>query len=171
MLWFFCFLIVIIVVNITESITSTGSSGRSQIPHESGESQGIYAIPVPYQEGMDDISDHDTPTEMHIWTVILSFKKSVELFFQYLGYTLRTFVRNHSVGSWLITVECSSLKILQGLWEDYRTGFLNAMAQTYLVTEDILNEFGLIEVRLMTTILEDEYRACRDHFLHKPGKE
>ena len=177
MLWFFCFLTVIIVVNITESITSTGSSGRPQIPHESGGSQGICVIPVLDQEGMDDISDHqelqlrDTPTEMHIWTVILSFKKSVELFFQYLGYTLRTFVRNHSVGSWLITVECSSLKILQGLWEDYRTGFLNAMAQTYLVTEDILNEFGLIEVRLMTTILEDEYRACRDHFLHKPGKE
>ena len=170
MLWFFCFLIVIIVVNITESITSTGSSGRSQIPHESGESQGIYAIPVPDQEGMDDISDHDTPTEMHIWTVILSFKKSVELFFQYLGYTLRTFVRNHSVGSWLITVECSSLKILQGLWEDYRSGHLNAIAQEILVTAEVLEKLGLDEVRLKTFISEEEYEKGKQIFMDHSGE-
>lgn len=163
-------------MNITESITSTGSSGRPQIPHESGESQGIYAIPVPDQEGMDDISDHhelqlrDTPTEMHIWTVILSFKKSVELFFRYLRYTLRTFVLNHSVGSWLITVECSSLQILQGLWEDYRTGHLNAIAQEILVTAEVLEKLGLDEVRLKTVISEEEYEKAKQIFMDHSGE-
>lgn len=74
------------------------------------------------------------------------------------------------LGSLIITVQCSSLEILEGLWEDYRTGFLNASAQDYLVTEHILKEFGLIEVKLKTTILENEYRACRDYFLLKPGE-
>ena len=74
-------------------------------------------------------------------------------------------------GSLIITVECSSLEILDGLWEDYRTGHLNDMAQKYLVTEDLLKEFGLIEVKLMTTILEDDYRACREYFLQKPGED
>ena len=178
MLWFLCFLTVTIniVVNIAESITRIGSSGRPQIPHELGESQGICVIHVPDQEGMDDFSDReelqlrDTPTERHIWTVILSFKKSVELLFQYLGYTLRAFVRNHDVGSLLITVECSSLQILQGLWEDYDSGHLNAIAQEILVTAEVLEKLGLDEVRLNTFISEEEYEKGKQVFVDYSGE-
>ena len=67
-------------------------------------------------------------------------------------------------GSLIITLECSSLKILEGLWEDYCSGHLNEMAQRYLVTEEILQKSGLLEVKLMTTILEEDYRACRGFF-------
>ena len=70
-------------------------------------------------------------------------------------------------GSLIITVECSSLLILDELWEDYYTGYLNEMAQRYLVTEDVLKEFGLTEMKLMTTIMESEYRKCRSHFWHR----
>ena len=71
------------------------------------------------------------------------------------------------LGSLIITVECSSLLILDELWEDYYTGYINEMAQRYLVTEDILKEFGLSEVKLMTTIMESEYRKCRYHFFRR----
>ena len=163
-------------MNIAESITRTGSSGRPQISHESGESGGICSVPFPDQGGMDDASDceelqlRDTPTEMHIWAVILSFKKSVELLFQYLGYTLRTFVRNHDVGSLLITVECSSLQILQGLWEDYRSGHLNAIAQEILVTAEVLEKLDLDEVRLKTFISEEEYEKGKQIFMDHSGE-
>lgn len=178
MLWVFCFLtaIININVNITESTTRTGSSGRPQIPHESGESQGICAIPVPDQEGMDDVSGseelhlRDSPTEIHIWTVILSFKKSVELLFQYLGYTLGAFVRNFGVGSLLITVECSSLQTLQGLWEDYRSGHLNTIAQEILVTTEVLEKLGLDEVRLKTFISVEEYEKGKQIFMDHSGE-
>ncbi|KAJ7380183.1 hypothetical protein OS493_010894 [Desmophyllum pertusum] len=70
-------------------------------------------------------------------------------------------------GSLVITVECSSLEILEGLWEDYCSGYLNQMAQKFLVTDEILKEFGLIEVTLTTTILEEQYRSCREHFLQR----
>ena len=65
-------------------------------------------------------------------------------------------------GSLILILECSSLQILDELWEDYSTGHLCEMAQEYLVTEEILKEFGLAEVKLTTTIKEEEYRACRD---------
>ena len=177
MLWVFCFLTATInIVNIAEGIIRTRSSGRPQIPHESGESQGICTIPVPDQEEMDDVPDceerhlRDTPTEIHIWTVILSFKKSVELLFQYLGYTLRTFVRSHGVGSLLITVECSSLEILQGLWEDYRSGHLNAIAQEILVTAEVLEKLGLDELRLKTFISDEEYAKGKQIFTDHSGE-
>ena len=73
-------------------------------------------------------------------------------------------------GSLIITVECSSLQILDELWIDYKTGHLNEMAQKYLVTEDVLKAFGLTELKLKTTIVEEEYRACREVFLTSLGK-
>ena len=141
-------------------------SGRPQIPLESGESRGICAIPVRDQErAEDEVSDSgelqlnplNTPTEIKIWTVILSFKKPFELFLQYLRYKLNLFVGNHVLSSLLITVECSSLQILEGLWEDYCSGHLNAIAQEILVTAEVLEKLGLDEVRLKTFISEEEY--------------
>ena len=75
----------------------------------------------------------------------------------------------NEVGSLIITVECSSLRILDELWEDYCEGNLNEVAQKFLVTEDILTVFGLTEVKLIVTIAEEEYRACREHFLKRAG--
>ena len=174
MQWIFSFLTVIVVVNTTvESSTQAGSpiffnypSGKPQIPHGFGESQGICVIPIPDQQRAEnDVSNSgelqpnpsDAPTEIQIWTVIMSLKESFELFLQYLRYKLNVFVRNHDVGSLLITVECSSLEILEGLWEDYRSGHLNAIAQEILVTAEVLEKLGLDEVRLKTFISEEEY--------------
>ena len=78
-------------------------------------------------------------------------------------------VADAHLGCLIVTVRCSSLQILDELWEDYRTGHLNEMAQKYLVTKEILKKFGLIELKLMTTIVEEEYRACRQYFLQRPG--
>jgi len=66
-------------------------------------------------------------------------------------------------------VECRTLQILDELWNDYCTGHLNAMVQKFLVTEDILKLFGLIEVKLTTTILEEDYRNCRAYLKHYEG--
>ena len=170
-----------------KSITQAGSpvisnqpSGRPQIPEKAGESQGICIISVPDQEqAEDDVSESEelqlnplrnTITEIEIWTVILSFKKSFELFLQYLGYKLNVFVRDHDVGSLLITVECSSLQILQGLWEDYCSGHLNAIAQEILVTGAVLEKLGLNEVRLKTFISEEEYEKGKEIFKEISGK-
>ena len=73
-------------------------------------------------------------------------------------------------GSLIITVEISSLQVLGELWEDYCTGHLNKVAQKFLVTEAILKAFGLVEVKLTTAIVKEEYRDCRE-YLKRSGME
>ena len=44
------------------------------------------------------------------------------------------------------------------------------MAQKFLATEEILVEFGLAELKITTTINEEEYRACRELSFNLPRK-
>ena len=69
-----------------------------------------------------------------------------------------------STGSLLITVKCDSLQILARLWEDYLSDHLGKVIQRSFVTEEILTEFSLAELKLKTTISEEEYEACKAYF-------
>ena len=64
-------------------------------------------------------------------------------------------------GSLIISVQCGSQQLLDELWNDYCTGVVNEKAQD-LLTEEILNEVGLAEVKLTTTISEEECSAYRE---------
>ena len=66
-----------------------------------------------------------------------------------------------STGSLLITVKCDSLQILERLWKDYLSGHLGEVIQRRFVTEEILTEFSLAELKLKTAISEEEYKACK----------
>ena len=90
-------------------------------------------------------------------------------YLKYLTELHKLLIVNVQLGSLIIIVRCTSLQILDALWEDYCSGKLNEMAQKYLVTEEILTEFGLKEATLTTTILQKEYRTCRQYFLELLG--
>lgn len=90
-------------------------------------------------------------------------------FKQYLTDERKLLTVDTQPGSLIVTVRCSSLQILEELWQNYRSGHLNKMAQKCLVTKEILTEFGLKEAKLTTTILEKEYRTCREYFLELSG--
>ncbi|KAL9959080.1 hypothetical protein ACROYT_G036161 [Oculina patagonica] len=83
-------------------------------------------------------------------------------FVYYLEKVRKVSIVDARPGSLIITVESTSLERLDDLWKDYCTGYLNEMAQKYLVTEDVLKEFGLTMVTLTTTISKQEYRDCRE---------
>ena len=106
--------------------------------HQAAGSEPTFLAPnllLPQMEqgaGADDPGP-DNPPDITVWNVILSFKESVDLFLRYLWYKLRLRVRNNEVGSWHIAVECSSLQVLEGVWEDYRSGHLNSIAQEMLI--------------------------------------
>jgi len=152
-----------------------GVQGANAMPVTSSQQQ----LSVPTGVGGENVGDGSIPSIQQVLSFI-AFKcfqnvdpsKPEELngYLKYMRDVRKVLVVDTQQGSLIVTVECSSLEILEGLWEDYRTGHLNDMAQKYLVTEDVLKEFGLIEVKLMTTIPEDEYRACREYFLQKPGE-
>ena len=103
-------------------------------------------------------------------TVDTSNPEELNGYLQYLRDVRKVLLVDTQTGSLIITVECGSLEILDDLWDDYCTGHINEMAQKYLVTEDILKDFGLVEVKLSTTIEEEEYRAAREYFMQGSGE-
>ena len=109
----------------------------------------------------------------YLQTIDPTKPEDLNSFVYYLEKVRKVLIVDTKSGSLIITVECSSLEILDGLWDDYCAGFLNEMVQKFLVTEDVLKELGLIEsygLKLTTTIPEEEYRACREYFLQYPGE-
>ena len=85
-------------------------------------------------------------------------------FLLYLERVRKVLIVSTKPGSLVITVEVSSLQSLEDLWEDYSSGHVNKMAQKFLVTKELLEEFGLLKVKLTTFIAEEEYRACQEYF-------
>ena len=71
------------------------------------------------------------------------------------------------VGSLVITVKCDSLKSLEELWKEYSCGRLGKMVQDCFVTEKILKELNLAELKLKTTMDIEEYNAYKLYFLEK----
>lgn len=55
----------------------------------------------------------------------------------------------------IVAAECRSLRILDELWKAHCSGFLNEKMVESLVTEDVLETFGLTEVKLKATIHEE----------------
>ena len=92
--------------------------------------------------------------------------QSVEEFDRFLEYarTLRFTIVGVSEGSLVITVKCESLMSLEELWTDYSSGHLGEVVQNCFVTEQILKELNLAELRLKTTIDIEEYKACKLFF-------
>ncbi|KAJ7371745.1 Death effector [Desmophyllum pertusum] len=153
------------MVVVNNIVNFTRADGRPQLP------QTVWnpdqEQPVGAEGYSEDQQDH--PTEIDIWNVILSFKESFGLLKQYLRYKLNVDVRSHDVGSLLITVECSSLQILEGLWEDYCSGHLNEITQEVLVTPQVLEKLGLTDVKLKTYISEEEYEKGKQIFMDNSG--
>ena len=80
---------------------------------------------------------------------------------------MRVLIIGVSVGSLVITVMCDSLKSLEELWEDYSCGLLDKMVRDCFVTEKILKELNLAELKLKTTIDTEEYNSYKLYFLEK----
>ncbi|CAH3137906.1 unnamed protein product, partial [Pocillopora meandrina] len=92
---------------------------------------------------------------------VYSWKAECERFKGLIGNLIITGV---AVGSLVITVKCESLMILEELWTDYSSGHLGEVVQNCFVTEKILKELNLAELRLKTTIDIEEYNACKTFF-------
>ena len=172
--WFYLFLLTeMLIISTIESIVQGGMVVTPCTQAAVGSEGRCIVLIVPEQEqAAGEIAGNrqNIPAEIDIWNVILSFKNSFALFLRYLGGKLNVTVRHHDLGSLLITVECSSLQILEGLWKDYSSGHLNEVAQETLVTAEVLEKLDLTEVRLKTFISEEEYKKGKKIFMEHSGK-
>ena len=86
-------------------------------------------------------------------------------FIRYMKEAREVILVDRKLGSLIITVQCGSLRILEELWQDYCTGNLGRVVQECLVTEDILKELGLSQMKMITTIDEKDYRDCQEYLV------
>ncbi|KAL9973771.1 hypothetical protein ACROYT_G020269 [Oculina patagonica] len=87
--------------------------------------------------------------------------KGLEDFYAYLRGHLQLWIENSENSSIKITVKCRTLEILERLWDDYLSGHLNAVAEECLITEKVKDELDMETITLTTTILEEDYLACK----------
>ena len=85
-------------------------------------------------------------------------------FVQHLEDVNQVLIVNVNLGSLVLTVKCSSLEILERLWQDYSSGHLGKVAQEFLVNERVLEDLGLAELKLRIAISEKDYQEGRRHF-------
>ena len=90
---------------------------------------------------------------------------------RYLKIKLGVDVQRCRLGSFVITVSCSSLEVLEALWNAYRTGRLNEVVQDTLVTGEVLEKLELCEVKLRTIISEEDYLSYKEFLKNRSGND
>ena len=172
--------ILIVLNSLKESGSAVGPSSRmegDQLPFERLETR----IPIPPEQssaegtaGLSTLSalqesQQNIPVALDFWYVVFSFKRPLELLITYLKLKLGVDVQSYRLGSFVITVSCSSLEVLEALWNEYRTGRLNEVVQDTLVTGEVLEKLELCEVKLRTIISEEDYLSYKEFLKNRSG--
>ena len=90
-------------------------------------------------------------------------------FFGHMTKIYRTALVSVKISSLVISVKCPTLESLERLWKDYQSGCLNDIAERFLVTDELKRKLGLDNIRLKTTIEEENYLICKRAFLENSG--
>lgn len=173
---------------IHERGTQRGATGRIETPQEpQGVIRGgadapgtsiLQETPARTSVQGQNVRREGFPTPQEVLTLISteyldrvkpSTREEFNAFLVYMEKVREVIVVDKKSGSLKIILRCTSLEILDELWQDYCTGNLGKVVQAFLVTEDILKKLGLTEVKLTTTIEEKEYRTCREYFFKREG--
>ena len=151
---------------------NVGHQGTSAVPVSSGQTQPSCTGAEAHQ------APNLIPTKEEVLCLIatnylqarpLRCKDDCDDFLAYME-KMQLIITGASIGSLLITVKCDSLQILERLWEDYLSGHLGEVVQRCFVTEEILTKLSLAELKLKTTISEEEYKACKMYFEKDPAR-
>ena len=139
---------------------------RTSIPPEQSSAEGTDGLSTLTEL---QASQQNIPVVLDFWYVVYSFKRPLELLIRYLKIKLGVDVQSYRLGSLVITVSCSSLEVLEALWNEYRTGRLNEVVQDTLVTRQVLEKLDLSEVKLRTIISEEDYLSYKDFLNQREG--
>ena len=161
-------------------VSSSAQLESAQLPSERLETRTAMPPEQPSAESAASLStstelqaasQQNRPVVLDFWYVVYSFKSSLNLFIAYLKLKLGVDVEDYRLGSLVITVSCSSLEVLEALWNEYRTGRLNEVIQDTLVTAEVLEKLGLSEVQLRTIISEEDYLSYKGFLKNKSGND
>ena len=98
----------------------------------------------------------------------ISTAEGVSALIEHIQETYNLALKSVGVRSLEISFQCPSLESLERLWSDYQSGHLNDIAKRYLVTDDMKKKLNLKNVRLKTTIEDENYRICKMILIEEP---
>ena len=139
---------------------------RISIPPEQSSAEGTAGLSTLTEL---QASQQNIPVVLDFWYVVYSFKRPLELLIRYLKIKLGVDVQSYRLGSLVITVSCSSLEVLEALWNEYRTGGLNEVVQDTLVTRQVLEKLDLSDVKLRIIISEEDYLSYKGFLNYRQG--
>ena len=116
-----------------------------------------------------DLPENRETVDRYIKQMVLNAKEKLVAFYRFLKWRLGLKNIIFEGKSIKINVTCHHLEILEGLWDDYRSGHLKAKAEEYLITEEVKEELGMEKITLKTTILEEDYSACKSFLMKISG--
>ena len=116
-----------------------------------------------------DLPEHKEKVDRFLKTLVVKAKDKLVAFYRFLKWRLGLKNIIFEGKSIKINVTCHHLEILEGLWDDYCSGHLNAKAEEYLITEEVKEELGMENIKLTTTILEEDYSACKSFLMKISG--
>ena len=90
--------------------------------------------------------------------------------FEYIKERYNSLVTAFGLGCLEITVQCPTLGSLESLWSDYCSGHLNEVAERFLVTNELKRKLNVENVRLETTISEENYLMCKKSIIETSRK-
>ena len=94
----------------------------------------------------------------------------VGAFLEYLELTYDVSCVTFNLGSFIISLDCKTLKGLDKLWNDYLFGHLNKVAKKHLVTYEMMKKLNRTKINLKTTIDEENYLNCRKVLMESSGE-
>ena len=99
-----------------------------------------------------------------------SNESKIEQLVEYIQAEMHVKVKMVKMGSLTIIVQCPTLESLEKLWISYCSGYLSDIVERFLVTDELRRKLGLDNVRLTTTIEEENYLICKKAFRETSGE-
>ena len=100
----------------------------------------------------------------------MSNESKIEQLVKYIQAEMHVKVKLVKMGSLTIIMRCPTLESLEKLWKSYCSGYLSDIVETFLVTDELRRKLGLENVRLTTTIEEENYLICKKAFRETSGE-
>lgn len=139
-------------------------------PNESYVGEG--QLPNMQRGSAQDTDEHQVicPKELLNKEVVGSPFDEFPAYLQNIKLTYNSWPSEESVNKLRVAVEFKNPEMLEQLWKDYCSGHLNEVAEKCLLTDDIKRRFHLKSVKFKTTILEEDYSACKDFLLNNSSE-
>ena len=153
--------------NMPTATIATESSGCQEVQYQRASAM----LPTEGSVSHSETEDPHVLKDRVLCSIAMNYlkttpPKSIEehnMFMEYLK-EMRVIFKSATTGSLVISVKCESLQILEKLWTDYSSGRLGEMVQNCFVTEKILKEHNLTELKLKTTMDIEEYKTRKVYF-------